>query len=153
MTITWFLVLFLSPVVYPSSCSFCEFGEAGAAGMQPTVHNSFLMWPHLQPHKFMTAAVLIAKPKYNWVMRNKFIVHWPCLRITALDVRVLQIINKVEHAHTSLWAKNSSLWSVWSEGAGTGWETEYLQYATVFGKVIKRGHWVCLLLAGVRQQV
>lgn len=153
MAITLLFLLFLSPVVYPSSCLFCEFVEAGAAGMQPTVHNSFLMWPHLQPRKFMTAAVLIAKPKYNWVMRNKFIVRWPRLRITALDVCVLQIINKVERAHTPLWAKNSSLSSVWSEGAGMGQETEYLQYATVFRKVIKRGHWVCLLLAGVRQQV
>lgn len=84
------------------------------------------MWPHLQPHKFMTAAVLIAKPKYNWVMRNKFIVHWPRLRITALDVCVLQIINKTEHAHTPICAKCSSLAGVRSEGAGMCQAVKYL---------------------------
>lgn len=89
-------------------------------------HNSFVMWPHLQPHRFTTAAVLIAKPKYNWVMRNKFIVRWPCLRITAWDVCVLRIINKIEHAHPPLWAKYSFLSSVWSERAGMCREIEYL---------------------------
>lgn len=109
------------------------------------------MWPHLQPHKFMTAAVLIAQPKYNWVMRNKFIVHWPCLKITALDVCVLQIINKIEHAHTPICAKCSFLAGVWSERAGMCQAIKYL-YATVFRETVKGGPWVCLCLDGVRQQ-
>lgn len=109
------------------------------------------MWSHLQPHKSMTDAVLIAKPKYNWVMRNKFIVHWLCLRIPALDVCVLQIINKIDHAHTPICAKRCFL-------AGVKWGGKNVPgnkisvHATVYRKTVKCGLWVCLSWLGLENE-
>lgn len=55
------------------------------------------------------------------------------MRITDLDVCVLQIINRIVHAHTPLRAKYSFLPSVRSEGAGMCQEIKY-PYTPLFSE-------------------